>query len=216
MTGTCKLCKNEKELQRSHILPEFMYQNPKRFYTLHVNLDDLAKSSKKIEQKGIREFLLCKECEVLISKYENYAAETIYAKNKSNKADILDASKTDDGRYTLYNYAGFSYKEFKLFLMSIFWRMLISERFTEIQGEEVILEKLRDAVYSEDPLEYDDFGCLLQVIRYNEDQLASKFILSPYLTKDGDNLVVNQLIDGFMYSFYLIRKICQSLKKISF
>ncbi len=211
MTQICKLCELQRQLRRSHILPEFMYQNlydenPRRFHSLNVDLDDISKSSNKIEQKGIREFLLCDQCEGLISKYEKYAAETIYAKNNGNKAYIVNASKTDKGQYTLYDYAGFSYKDFKLFLLSILWRMLISEKFTEIKGEEEILERLRVAILNEDPLLYDDFGCLLQVIRYNEQQLASKFILSPYLTKDADSLVINQLVDGFMYSFYFNSK----------
>jgi hypothetical protein len=64
MTKICKLCQLEKQLRRSHILPEFMYENlydekPRRFHTLNIDLDDTSKSSKKIEQKGIREFLLC-------------------------------------------------------------------------------------------------------------------------------------------------------------
>jgi len=188
-------------------------ENPRRFHSLNVDLDDISKSSKKIEQKGIREFLLCDTCEGLISKYENYAAETIYAKNNGNKANIVNASKTDDGQYTLYDYEGFSYKEFKIFLLSILWRMLVSEKFTEIKGEEDILEQLRNAILTEDPLEYDDFGCLLQVIRYNEEQLASKFILSPYLTKNEDSLVINQLVDGFMYSFYFNSKNLPTTKK---
>lgn len=188
-------------------------ENPRRFHSLNVDLDDVSKSSNKIEQKGIREFLLCDQCEGFISKYEKYAAETIYAKNHGNKAYIVNASKTEDGQYTLYDYAGFSYKEFKLFLLSILWRMLVSEKFTEIKGEEEILERLRVAILAEDPLQYDDFGCLVQVIRYNEEQLASKFILSPYLTKDADSLVINQLVDGFMYSFYFNSKDLTAAKK---
>jgi len=97
MTGICKLCLHEKELRHSHILPEFMYQNlydqaPKRFYTLTVNLDKAEESKKKIEQKGIREYLLCGDCEVQLSKFENYAAETIYAKNL---ADSLHKNMND-------------------------------------------------------------------------------------------------------------------------
>ena len=93
MIGTCRLCCQEKELRHSHILPEFMYQNlydnsPKRFYTLNVDLENSDNSKRKIEQKGIREYLLCGDCEVQLSKYENYAAETIYAKNLGNKATI--------------------------------------------------------------------------------------------------------------------------------
>lgn len=73
MIGKCRLCEEDKELRNSHILPKFMYQNlydakPKRFYTLKVDLDNSHKSRKKIEQKGIREYLLCGDCEVLLSK----------------------------------------------------------------------------------------------------------------------------------------------------
>lgn len=101
MIGTCKLCCKEKDLRHSHILPEFMYQNlydtsPKRFYILNVDLDNSANSKRKIEQKGIREYLLCGDCEVQLSKYENYAAEIIYAKNLGNKAIIKKANETPD------------------------------------------------------------------------------------------------------------------------
>ena len=103
----CKLCNLEKELRNSHIIPEFMYQNlydhqPKRFYSLNVNVDEENKSSNRIEQKGIREYLVCNDCEGILSKYENYAAETIYAKNKENKAYFVKASETKDQQGFLY------------------------------------------------------------------------------------------------------------------
>jgi len=76
MENPCALCLQSRPLKRSHIIPEFMYQNvydsdPKRFHSLTVNIDDEAKSKSKVEQKGIRENLLCADCEVLLSKYEN-------------------------------------------------------------------------------------------------------------------------------------------------
>lgn len=76
MTRTCKLCCKEKELRHSNILPEFMYQNlydtsPKSFYTLSVDIDNSENSKRKIEQKGIHEYLLCGDCEFQLSKYEN-------------------------------------------------------------------------------------------------------------------------------------------------
>ncbi len=75
------------------------------------------------------------------------------------------------------------------------------------------MEYLRVAILTENPLRYDDFGCLIQVIKYNEEELASKFILSPYLTKDADSLVINQLVDGFIYSFYFNSKDLSTGKK---
>ena len=218
MVGVCKLCEKERELRNSHILPEFMYQNlydakPRRFYTLKVDLDNSEKSKKKIEQKGIREYLLCGECEVLLSRYENYAAETIYAKNKGNKAEIVKSSQTDDLQYFTYEYKGFSYKEFKIFLLSILWRIIISKSFNTPDIESELVEKLRIAILEENPLDSDDFGCLLQVIKYKKGQIAGGFILDPFLTKNENSTVMNILIDGFMYSFYLNAKELKEDKK---
>lgn len=221
MTGTCRLCVKEKELRHSHILPEFMYQNlydtaPKRFYTLKVDLENAENSKKKIEQKGIREYLLCGDCEVQLSKYENYAAETIYAKNLGNKAYIKKANVTTDEEYFTYEYAGFSYLDFRNFLLSILWRVIVSKSFNTPEIDSKIIEQLRIAVHNQDPLDYDEFGCLLQVIKYKKGQIASGFILEPFLTKNDTATVLNILIDGFMYSFYLNSKELKKDKKSFF
>lgn len=218
MTGTCELCCKEKELRHSHILPEFMYQNlydtsPKRFYTLNVDLDNSDNSKRKIEQKGIREYLLCGDCEVQLSKYENYAAETIYAKNLGNKATIKKANETPDQQYFTYEYEGFSYSDFKLFLLSLLWRVIVSKSFNTPEVDEKIIEQLRLAVHNQDPLDFDDFGCLLQVIKYKKGQIAGGFILDPFLTKNDNSPILNILIDGFMYSFYLNSKQLPTDKK---
>jgi hypothetical protein len=195
-----------------------MYQNlydtkPKRFYSLKIDLENSEKYRKKIEQKGIREYLLCGNCEVLLSKYENYAAETIYAKNKGNKAIIVKQSQTDDLQYFTYEYQGFLYKEFKLFLLSILWRTIISKSFSTPDIETELVEKLRKAIIEQKPLPYDDFGCLLQIILYKKGQIAGGFILDPFVTKNENATVLNILIDGFLYSFYLNSKDIKESKK---
>lgn len=221
MIGQCKLCQQEMELRQSHILPEFLYQNlydpqPKRFYTLTVNLDNAEDSKKKIEQKGIREPLFCDTCEGLLSKYENYAAETIYAKNNGNKAYIINRSQTPDLQYFLYDYAGFSYKEFKIFLLSILYRIIICKTFNTPNISDGIEERLRQAIHNETPLDFDDFGCLMQVIKYKKEHIAGGFILDPFLTENDNSKVLNILIDGFMYSFYLNSKNLSEEKKTFF
>jgi hypothetical protein len=85
--------------------------------------------------------------------------------------------------------------------MSIFWRLLISEKFTEINGDETLRESLRLAILNENPLNYNTHGCLVQAICYEPGRLARGFILNPYLTKSKDVSMLNQLIDGFIYSF---------------
>lgn len=100
--------------------------------------------------------------------------------------------------------------------MSLFWRILVSENYSSINSSEEVREALRSAIYSEDPLRYDNFGCFIQLIRYNEEQIASQFILSPYTTIVSDSRLLHILIDGFMYSFYFNSENINPAKKYFF
>jgi len=205
--ATCKLCLKENQLRNSHVLPEFMYQNLynvdiRRFHSFEINLDNLEDAKKRIQQKGVREYLLCQQCETLLSRYENYAAETLYGKNLKNQTYLVEAQQTPDEKYFVYNYAGFDYQKFKIFLFSILWRLIISESFKTPKVDDEIVETLRGAILSENPLSPNDFGCLLQVVKYKKGQLAKGFILSPYMTGSKDE-ILNIFVDGFIYSFYL-------------
>lgn len=203
----CKLCLKDKELRNSHILPEFMYQSlynldVKRFNSFEINLDKIEDSKKQILQKGIREYLLCQSCETLLSRYEKYASETLYSKNLNNKTFIVEAKQTPDQNFFTYDYAGFNYKDFRIFLLSILWRLIISKSFKTPDIECGLIEELRVAILNENPLQYDQFGCLVQSIFYKKGQLVKGFILSPYMT-GKNNEILNILVDGFMFSFFL-------------
>jgi len=203
MKGKCRLCLNENvELQNSHIIPEFMYQKlyndkPKRYYTIRIN--DKSRS-KRIEQKGIREKLLCKDCELKLSKLENYASETIYAKNYQNKAILKKANQDPNQRIFLYEFEKFDYTMFKLFLMSLLWRLSVSSKFDTISIG-IHEEQLRKAILSDNPLAFYEYGCLVQTILYEKGKLASGFILNPFSTKMHGVKFIHILIDSFMYSY---------------
>jgi hypothetical protein len=207
MKGQCKLClKPNQELRKSHIIPEFMYQklyddNPKRYYTLKIG----DNNSKRIEQKGIRENLLCNSCEGLLSEYENYASETIYAKNRKNEAVLKKANQNVTQTFFLYEFENFDYAKFKLFEMSLLWRLLISSKY-ETKKIDTHEEKLRQAILSKKPLKFFQYGCMLQTILYKKEQIAGGFILNPFFTKSNDVDFMHILIDGFMYTFSITDK----------
>lgn len=203
MKGQCKLClKPDMELRNSHIIPEFMYQklydeNPKRYYTLKVGEKN---NSKKIEQKGIREYLFCDSCEGILNEYETYAAETIYAKNNKNEALLKKANQNYSQTVFLYEFENFDYNKFKLFQMSLLWRLIISSKYeTNDIGQHT--ENLRIAIYHKNPLEEYQYGCFLQTILYEKGKLASGFILNPFFTKYNETDFMHILIDGFMFSY---------------
>lgn len=203
MKGQCKLClKPDMELRNSHIIPEFMYQkiydeNPKRYYTLKMGEKN---QSKKIEQKGIREYLFCDSCEGILNEYETYAAETIYAKNRKNEAFLKKANQNYLQRIFLYEFENFNYPKFKLFQMSLLWRLIISSKYETIDiGKHI--EILRTAILNKNPLEEYQYGCFLQTILYEKGKLVSGFILNPFFSKYKQVDIMNVFIDGFMYCF---------------
>jgi len=201
------LCLEDKEIRKSHIIPEFMYQNvydsnPRRFHSLNVDKVEPELSTSRIEQKGIREYLLCDECEGKLSKNERYASETIYGTGRGNSTYFIDSQVSENHDEWLDILGGFSYYHFKLFQMSLLWRLIISETFKTPEVGADITEKLRMAIYNEDPLEFDELPCLIQSLRYSENQLVSKIILEPYVTGANSD-IINILIDGFIYTFFL-------------
>ncbi|MCA9233611.1 MAG: hypothetical protein KDA57_23425, partial [Planctomycetales bacterium] len=74
---TCQLCGGPGPLCDSHVIPEFVYTDLyDEKHTFHV-VSTLSTPTKKFEQKGIREKLLCAKCEGQLSKYEDYAKRVI-------------------------------------------------------------------------------------------------------------------------------------------
>jgi hypothetical protein len=76
--GVCKLCLERRPLLNSHIIPEFqyrpLYDDLHRFTTISSD----PERTTKFAQKGIRERLLCGECEQRLSVWEGYSAGVIF------------------------------------------------------------------------------------------------------------------------------------------
>ena len=120
MKGICHLCNEEKLLVESHIIPEGFYKNiyddkHRAWYASKF------RNTKKIMQKGYREYLLCKNCDgEIIGKYDKYAIEVIRDKKHIKETDYINALKWD----------GLDYELFKLFHLSVLWRAHISTETT--------------------------------------------------------------------------------------
>lgn len=206
---TCKLCLEEAELRRSHIIPEFMYsgiydQDPKRFYEIKIESEE-TKSS--IQQKGQREYLLCGKCESKLSKYEKYADENLYGKNNNGKTVLVNASMTQNGRVFLYEFEGFDYTSMKLFLDSLLWRLMVSQTIATPEYSDEIKEKLRISLNNEAPLNEDEFPCIIQSIMTSPGEILKGFILSPREKKHEKRIILGVLIDGYEYNFYVSKEL---------
>jgi hypothetical protein len=172
----CKLCLKESELRKSHILPEFLYENlyDEKHRTLLI-----SRENEKVIQKGIREKLLCQECETKLSKYEKYAKELILE---------IPNFPRDDNLGLLYS-DSVDFVKFKLFQLSILWRAGVS---SDILFQQVKLglheERIRSLLNDEHPGKVFDYGCLMSITL--EAELLHAIIQAPTrFTKklDGHN-----------------------------
>lgn len=112
---TCALCLNDRELCRSHIVPEFAY-TPIYDDNHRYRLIGQGRTRVELLQKGIRERLLCDECEARFQKLEDYLARYWYHPNPLPTPIPPDGVVLDD----------LNYEKLKLLLLSIIWRASVA------------------------------------------------------------------------------------------
>lgn len=150
----CKLCSRERKLCQSHVVPESaygpLYDRKHRFF-------EVANTQEKLRplQKGLRERLLCEDCEQHLNKYDRYFADVWYQDGVAPKNALQE----------LITIEGLDYHHFKLFHMSVLWRAGVASRdeFSQVQlGEHERI--LRNLILNDEPgseREYPFFGLLL-------------------------------------------------------
>jgi hypothetical protein len=137
----CKLCLQEKKLARSHVLPEFFYQNVYDKLHRFASVSSHPRQKTKLFEIGYRERLLCTDCEGQLSRYESYAAGIL------RNADDYRLPNTK-----VIKIPNFDYRLFKLFGLSLIWRCHASSLHT---FQKVRLgphaEEIRSMLLAEDP-----------------------------------------------------------------
>ncbi|MEM5537455.1 hypothetical protein WNY58_13750 [Neptuniibacter pectenicola] len=188
----CKLCGNEKKLHRSHIIPEFMY---KSMYDEESRFNVISSIPDKIyppKQKGEWEWLLCKDCEQHISKYEDYAARLL---NGGVEFDVKEHS-------SVIEISDIDYQLFKLFQLSVLWRASISTRpiFKEVnlgRHEKIV----RNMLLKNNPGKSYNYGCVMLATMHEGKHLDS-LVLQPELKKLGGQTVYRFIFGGFWWLYF--------------
>jgi hypothetical protein len=169
MTGVggdiCHLCLKKSELRNSHILPEFFYLG---IYDDSHRTLEISHDSERVIQKGLREHLLCQECETKLSRYEGYAVKLI--------RDIPNFSRSPDGRFLFSE--NVNYFHFKLFQLSILWRASIAKNiaFAKVDlgpHEEIV----RNMLVGGNPGNSSDYGCVMMTMLNTE--VLDKVLVPP-------------------------------------
>lgn len=189
--GSCKLCKNERELKNSHIIPEFMYTplyDKKHRFDMLSNHETLRT---KNLQKGIREYLLCEQCEVVLSKYERYVSQILSGQNHI-------AHQRNGG---LVHLDGVDYKKLRLFGLSVLWRASVSSLpiFKQVKlGPHE--EKIRHMILGEDPGKPNKYPFILAIVEH-QDEVQTRLIIQPTWTRSEGHYAYRFVMGGLVWIF---------------
>lgn len=189
----CKLCDKDKELKKSHIIPEFVY---KQLYDekgrFHV-LSTLEQRPRPLEQKGIREKLLCNECEQQLSIYEKYAREIILG----GESFIVRQHGN------LLHLSDINYHKFKLFLLSILWRSSISSHImfsrVNLGPHEKIIKEL---IKNNNPGTQLDYPCVIFGLNSKEN-IHVNLIDQPRRFRTESHMTYRFIFSGFVWVYYV-------------
>ena len=152
--GDCALCKNYAELQDSHIVPKFIIRAAgllKRKFNL-ICLSHKEQSDYNM-QDGIKEPLLCWNCEQKLGKWEFYARQAIYGKGNPF-TNIVEPGVI---------WTGLDYTRMKLFTTSILFRMSLSKHgfYAGVNLGDKHEANIRNMLLAANPGEVWQYGCIL-------------------------------------------------------
>lgn len=187
----CALCLQDRGLQRSHVIPEFMYtpmyDDKHRFQVISTTNPAREHS----EQKGLREKLLCNDCESQLSVHERYVSQVL------SGAISVQATHRGD----LVSIEGLNYKHFRLFGLSVLWRAGVSRHafFGQVRlGPHE--ETLRKLIEQNAPGLPSQYGFFLAPIVHN-DRNVRDLMVQPTNARLGGHYCYRFVFGGLVWVF---------------
>jgi len=193
MNGTCKLCGNVSPLKESHIIPDFYIRGLEHnlvtgsqgisqpfsiLLSANPHFEGGVKQRGQWEKIiGMKEKLLCSDCEQKFQKNETYVRDLLYGNSPlplkklemgNRLHEITERFQVED--LLEVRKVKVEYKRLKLFQMSILWRAGISRGsfFKEVNLGEFHETKLQELLNAENPGLYTDYSCIMIDLRLNE------------------------------------------------
>ncbi len=206
--GTCRLCKQPNIVlhKESHIFPKWMYKrmiNEEKgvsFY-LGVTPDKQTKLIRAKTNSGITEdYIFCVPCEKLFSNHDNWGAQ--FFDNKF-AGSIGRQNVIGEKGESMFHYTGLNYKEYKLFILSLFLRASLCELelMKSLKFTDDTESKLCNMVLENDPGLETDFPVLKVFHHRHPNELSSHITfpitMQPHIHSFFYN---NSKLDGIMYS----------------
>lgn len=181
---------------KSHIYPEFFYEaiySSEKHRFLAVPLEDSRRM--QLHQKGLREKMLCSECEAKFAEWEDYSSKLLRGQQS------LDFEQRRDR--TIVH--GVQYAPFKLFHMSLIWRagVATSPDFSGVSlGPHA--NWLKRLLVDDNPGEEGDYPCMFVVV---PDPLGISWqaMMLPLAFRVGRHRAYYSLAGGLLWIFLVCR-----------
>jgi hypothetical protein len=132
----CALCREEAEIQNSHILPSAAHLHSKNSVGRNTMVEHRRGVVRLINQSDIKEPLLCFDCEQLISNFEGIAIKTCRLAWRHRTDSFFEIPAAYISAMVKLAY-------------SVFWRSSVSKIIQGYQLSEQIQSTLRQAFYTE-------------------------------------------------------------------
>lgn len=140
-------------------------------------LSTIPEEKNRFEQKGIKEELLCSNCEQLFSSFEHYVSQVFY-RGASIKF------KRENNFIIIEN---LNYDIFKLFELSILWRVSASKyEFYNNVKLNIHEEKIRKMIINKNHGFAHEYGCTIWLLMQDDSNPIEDLILQPdFIRVDG-------------------------------
>jgi hypothetical protein len=168
---------------------EPLYDDKHRFF----GISSTPSKPNKLFQKGLRERLLCDECERRLSNYEDYARDVFFGNA------ITRPTQCPTG----LRFAELKYKPLKLFFMSLLWRLSVTT-LDYYKGMNLgrHQERLRQQLVSDDAADYLTYPCMITAVMIDNKHFPD-VIVPPSRTRFDGQRVWVFVIAGFLYHFFV-------------
>ena len=204
----CRLCLKNAELRNSHVIPEFLYKP--LYDSKHRAMGVHGQGHWKWQylQKGLREKLLCHDCEKLLNDYYEKYFHNLWFLN----CPIPSICETDK----IYEIPGIDYAKFMLFHLSILFRASISSLPTFAQ---VALgpheEKIRRMLIDHDPGMNSHYQIFGYVIVKKDGSVVQNLISQPIKFKTDNHTIYNIMFGGCAWHYMVSSHSYADFKKVA-
>ncbi len=198
---TCRLCALEKGLRNSHIIPEFLYKplyDDKHRAQRLFNTDDKPEYKRlRPLQKGLREKLLCSDCEQLLNdRYEKYFKKRWFDEKALPR-------KLNDG--VTWKVRNLDYHKFKLFHLSVLFRASVSSL---PEYQQVTLgpheENIRKIIFNNTSCSDREYVILCHAITKSNSEIQYGLITNPFKLRQPTRHISYGFCFGGCIWYYIV------------